>query len=303
MRNLKTPSRQLILSLLSGCAGLAVHMLTLSALVEWGRLDPRSATAIGYALAVIINYLLQYHIVFQSRAEHREAFVRYVALTAAGLGVNVLAMHVLTIMLGLWYLVAQLVSIGALFIVNFVVAAGKQWRNVADQLRAKLPKLAALLDEAEVDVLAFVSFPRERWDKISSTNPIERLNGEIKRRADVVGIFPNDDAIVRLVGAILMEQNDEWAEQRARDMTLETIAPSAIIPSSSCPPWPHDTPAPAGDRRWLHCYTTPRDTTLCGGRRREPPPATRWEGRRSMSYMQPRPSSTLQNRRRDRRIG
>ncbi len=109
-------------------------------------------------------------------------------------------------------------------------AAGKQWRNVADQLRAKLPKLAALLDEAEVDVLAFASFPREHWDKISSTNPIERLNGEIKRRADVVGIFPNDDAIVRLVGAILMEQNDEWAVQRARYMTLETIAPISDNP-------------------------------------------------------------------------
>jgi putative transposase len=109
-------------------------------------------------------------------------------------------------------------------------AAGKQWRNVADQLRAKLPKLAALLDEAEVDVLAFMSFPKEHWDKISSTNPIERLNGEIKRRADVVGIFPNDDAIIRLVGAILMEQNDKWAVQRARYMTLETIAPISDNP-------------------------------------------------------------------------
>ena len=109
-------------------------------------------------------------------------------------------------------------------------AAGKQWRHVADQLRAKLPKLAVLLDEAEVDVLAFMSFPREHWDKISSTNPIERLNGEIKRRADGVGIFPNDDAIVRLAGAILMEQNDEWAVQRARYMTLETIAPISDNP-------------------------------------------------------------------------
>ena len=109
-------------------------------------------------------------------------------------------------------------------------AAGKQWRQVADQLRAKLPKLAALLDEAEVDVLAFMSFPKEHWDKISSTNPIERLNGEIKRRSDVVGIFPNDDAIIRLVGAILMEQNDEWAVQRARYMTLETIAPISDNP-------------------------------------------------------------------------
>ena len=109
-------------------------------------------------------------------------------------------------------------------------AAGKQWRHVADQLRAKLPKLAALLDEAEVDVLAFMSFPREHWDKISSTNPIERLNGEIKRRADVVGIFPNDDAIVRLVGAILMEQNDEWAVQRARYKKCLVCASSGCNP-------------------------------------------------------------------------
>jgi putative transposase len=109
-------------------------------------------------------------------------------------------------------------------------AAGKQWRHVADQLRSKLPKLAALLDEAEVDVLAFMSFPKEHWDKISSTNPIERPNGEIKRRTNVVGIFPNDDAIIRLVGSILMEQNDEWAVQRARYMTLETIAPVSDNP-------------------------------------------------------------------------
>jgi len=109
-------------------------------------------------------------------------------------------------------------------------AAGKQWRQVADQLRAKLPKLAALLDEAEVDVLAFMGFPKEHWDKISSTNPIERPNGEIKRRTNVVGIFPNNEAIVRLVGAILMEQNDEWAVQRARYMTLETIAPVSDNP-------------------------------------------------------------------------
>jgi putative transposase len=120
--------------------------------------------------------------------------------------------------------------IAAAFAQTTPEAARKQWRNVADQLRAKLPKLAALLDEAEVDVLAFMTFPREHWDKISSTNPIERPNGEIKRRTNVVGIFPNDDAIVRLVGAILMEQNDEWAVQRARYMTLETIAPISDNP-------------------------------------------------------------------------
>jgi transposase-like protein len=103
-------------------------------------------------------------------------------------------------------------------------AAKVQWRQVADQIRTKVPKLAALLDEAETDVLAYMTFPKEHRVKIHSTNPIERLNGEIKRRTDVVGIFPNEDAITRLIGAILLEQNDEWAVQRARYMTLETIA-------------------------------------------------------------------------------
>ena len=103
-------------------------------------------------------------------------------------------------------------------------AAKAQWRRVADQLRPKLPKLAAFMDEAESDVLAHMSFPPEHWSKLHSTNGLERLNGEIKRRTEVVGIFPNDEAIVRLVGAILLEQNDEWAVQRARYMTLETMA-------------------------------------------------------------------------------
>jgi putative transposase len=103
-------------------------------------------------------------------------------------------------------------------------AAKTQWRRVADQLRPKLPKLAAFMDEAETDVLAYMSFPAEHWSKLHSTNGLERLNGEIKRRTEVVGIFPNDEAIIRLVGAILLEQNDEWAVQRARYMTLETMA-------------------------------------------------------------------------------
>ncbi len=71
--------------------------------------------------------------------------------------------------------------------------------------------------------------------KLHSTNPLERLNGEIKRRTEVVGIFPNEDAIVRLVGAILLEQNDEWAVQRARYVTLETIAPLSDDPAVSLP--------------------------------------------------------------------
>jgi putative transposase len=88
-------------------------------------------------------------------------------------------------------------------------AAKAQWRRVADQLRPKLPKRAAFLDDAETDVLAYMTFPAPHRVKLHSTNPIERVNGEIKRRTEVVGIFPNEDAIFRLVGAILLEQNDE----------------------------------------------------------------------------------------------
>ncbi len=114
-------------------------------------------------------------------------------------------------------------------------AASPQWRNVADQIRPKVPKLATLMDSAEQDVLAYMAFPRQHWAKLHSTNPIERLNGEIKRRTEVVGIFPNDDAIVRLVGALLLEQNDEWAVQRSRYMTLETIATMSDDPLISLP--------------------------------------------------------------------
>ena len=120
--------------------------------------------------------------------------------------------------------------IGTAFAQNDATAARAQWRQVADQLRPKVPKLATLLDEAEDDVLAYMTFPREHRAKIHSTNPIERLNGEIKRRTEVVGIFPNEAAIIRLVGAILLEQNDEWTVQRARYMTLETIAPLSDDP-------------------------------------------------------------------------
>ena len=78
------------------------------------------------------------------------------------------------------------------------------------------------MDGAEADVIAFMAFPKAHWQKLHSTNPLERLNKEVKRRADVVGIFPNEASITRLVGAILLEQNDEWQLQH-RYMTLETM--------------------------------------------------------------------------------
>ncbi|GJE67365.1 IS256 family transposase ISMtsp13 [Methylorubrum aminovorans] len=114
-------------------------------------------------------------------------------------------------------------------------AARQQWRRVADQLRPKVPKLATLMDTAEPDVLAYMGFPAAHRVKLHSTNPLERLNGEIKRRTEVVGIFPNEAAITRLVGAILLEQNDEWAVQRSRYVTLESIAPIGDDPLISLP--------------------------------------------------------------------
>jgi transposase-like protein len=125
--------------------------------------------------------------------------------------------------------------IATAFAQDDAAAARTQWRQVADQLRPRVPKLAALMDDAETDVLAYMGFPAAHRLKLHSTNPIERLNGEIKRRTDVVGIFPNEQAIIRLVGAILLEQNDEWMVQRARYMTLETIAPVSDDPIISLP--------------------------------------------------------------------
>ncbi|ACI51524.1 transposase IS256 [Gluconacetobacter diazotrophicus PA1 5] len=112
--------------------------------------------------------------------------------------------------------------------------ASRQWRHVTDKLREGFPKLAEFMKRTEVDVLAYMGFPREHWTQISSTNPIERVNREIKRRCDVIGIFPNDAAIIRLVGALMLEQNDEWAVCR-RYMTLEGLAAISHNPTISLP--------------------------------------------------------------------
>ncbi|VIO69102.1 hypothetical protein CI41S_17570 [Bradyrhizobium ivorense] len=113
-----------------------------------------------------------------------------------------------------------------------------------------MPKLASLLDEAETDVLAYMSFPAAHRVKLHSTNPLECVNGEINRRTEVVGIFPNEDTITRLVGAILLEQNDGWGVQRGRYMTLETIAPRwAMIPPSAFRLSPADRSGPCR-RTW-----------------------------------------------------
>ncbi len=101
--------------------------------------------------------------------------------------------------------------------------ARQVWRQVADQLRPRWPRLAALMDESEHDVLAYLGFPAQHRAKLHSTNPLERLNKEVKRRADVVGIFPGEASIVRLIGAVLLEANDEWQLQH-RYLQVEAMA-------------------------------------------------------------------------------
>jgi putative transposase len=101
--------------------------------------------------------------------------------------------------------------------------AHTEWNAVADRLRERFSRVSELMDEARDDVLAYMSFHKSHWNQIRSTNPLERLNREIKRRTNVASIFPNEKAIVRLVGAMLLEQNDEWAVTR-RYMSLETMA-------------------------------------------------------------------------------
>lgn len=129
---------------------------------------------------------------------------------------------------------AVIAMIKTIFAQETAEAAHQQWAQVADALREKFPKLADMMDASREDVLAYMAFPKDHWAQIASTNPLERVNKEIKRRADVIGIFPNNAAGIRLVGALMLGQNDEWAVSR-RYMTLETIGSVSHNPVVSLP--------------------------------------------------------------------
>jgi len=112
----------------------------------------------------------------------------------------------------------------AVFVIQAPDQVRAHWQRVTEMLRKQFPSAVPVMEAARDDVLAFLNFPQEHWRKVWSTNPLERLNKEIKRRTNVVGIFPNDAAIVRLVGAQLLEQQEEWQLERRRFFSEATMA-------------------------------------------------------------------------------
>jgi transposase-like protein len=132
---------------------------------------------------------------------------------------------------------SQLVAatIRTVFVQPDPVSAHEQWRRVAEGFRTPYPKLAGLMDEAEDEVLAYLDFPSGHWRQLWSTNPLERLNKELKRRTNVVGIFPNREAVIRLVGMVLAEQHDEWQVGR-RYFSIESLAAVTMVDTTTQPP-------------------------------------------------------------------
>jgi putative transposase len=114
-------------------------------------------------------------------------------------------------------------------------AAGQQVQEVVKALEGRWPKAAKVLADAEEDVLAYMAFPPEHWTRLYSTNPLERLNREVKRRTDIVGIFPDQDSVIRLVGSVLQEIDDEWQIERryfSQDSMRKLKEPDKTLPSS-----------------------------------------------------------------------
>jgi transposase-like protein len=124
-------------------------------------------------------------------------------------------------------------------------AAGQTLRGVVEQLERAAPKVARLVEEAEEELLAYMRFPREHWPKIRSTNPLERVNREIARRSDVVGIYPNDAALVRLTSGLLVEINDEWLVAH-RSISLGSLAQLDAAQDGPSGPVGADQPALEG---------------------------------------------------------
>lgn len=115
-------------------------------------------------------------------------------------------------------------TVRTIFAQPSAAACRSQLHEVVCILEPQFPKAAAILENAEVDVLAHTAFPRAHWRKIASTNPLERINKEIKRRSNVVGIFPDDDSVIRLVGAVLLDQHDDWPIAERRYLSEESMA-------------------------------------------------------------------------------